>query len=270
MPFRRTNATRRQGTRPGAAPRSRRPNLKRRINAGRSARAQQSQLRSVANMVLRNRSILRAQRQILDFKYVQKLTGGFINDYSKQVIPLMRPVEWIPTMRINTDDVKESRVTYIPKIEFNFFLTTEAVVDRCATTMFLVTLKSSSANWNGLLTDDTDWTNMGPMVAPYLNPNRFKVHWTRHFITFPENEQTTGTVQIPSGNPNTQYRRMRVSLKYGQSIRAPAGESWRKLDITDLSPSKRLYLLAFFNSYNAGATKWELNWALKTVAINSQ
>jgi hypothetical protein len=207
---------------------------------------------------------------LLDFKYVKTLTGGFINDYSKQIIPLMRPVEWTPTMRINTDDVKESRRTYIPKIEFNFFLTTEAVVDRCATTMFLVTLKSNSANWNGLLTDDLDWTNMGPMVAPYLNPNRFSVKWTRHFITFPENEQTTGTVQIPSGNPNTQYRRMRVTLKYGQSLIAPAGDSWRKLDITDLSPSKRLYLLVFFNSYNAGATKWELNWGLKTTAINSQ
>merc|ERR1711996_94917 len=229
-------------------------------------------------MALRNRSILRAQRIYLDFIYNRNAEGGFVNDSAQQIYALMRPKQWTPTMRLigdTTSDPKDFRRTYLRDMYFNYFLTTESVVDRVSTTMFLVTLKNESANWNvpvtGTLTleANVDWCSQGSQNAVFLNPNRFKVLWTRHFITYPENEDTAGQQEllVPTGNPYALYRRGRVRIKCGYSISAPAGKSWKDLDIDDLAPSKRVYLIMFFNTKDAGATKWRVNFGTKFTCI---
>lgn len=272
----RTNATRRQGIVRGKPRRGKRRNIKGYINKARGARAQQGQLRALASLALKNRSILRAQRQYQDFIYFKNDSGGFVSDSAQLIVPLMRPRQWVGTMRRSVDGTTNDRRATLKGFEFNYFLSTAAVNDRCFTTMFLVSLRPSSSQWNvpvtatPTLTENTDWCSQGSANAVYLNPARFKVLWTRHFVTFPENEPATEDLQIPSGNPYSQYRRGRVTLRPGFSLIAPADQSWKALDIDNLAPSRRVWLIVFLATTNAQATQWRLNWAVKATTVNAQ
>lgn len=142
--------------------------------------------------------------------------------------------------------------------------------------MFLVTLRPMAANWDGVaLVQNQQWCSQGVNQAVYLNPAFFKVHWTRFFVTFPANSTTNATtaggdpITAPIGDPSDRYRRGRVTLRMNTSLRAPINGTWKDLQIKQLPPSKRLYLLCFYNSDTPGATQVNLEWGVKIATVNS-
>ena len=264
----RTYSTRRQGVNRYRPRFRRRSNLKKYINHTRTARAQQKQIRRVANIAMYNRRHIRMQQTYCDWTYFGQQDGGTPAQF---IVPLMDPNSWSATMRQNLDVITQQR-TYVQSMMFNYYLDTSALNNPCYTTMFLVTLRKNANAWDGsALTENVQWASQGNRNAVLLNPNWFSVKWTRFFVTSPLNQApvNSGDEPIPYGQFNQTYRRGRVGLNPKYNIIAPAGGTWKTLQTTDMPPSKRLYLIVFFGSDSPLATRWTLEWGIKAVTRNA-
>lgn len=261
----RSYGSRRQGnTGRGTKSRRRRSTLRSRVRWQKpSARNQKKQLKSLTNIALRNYKMLSAQRTFCDWV----LTGTRSINATPQIITLMEPNSWNATMRQNLDVVTQQR-TYIRNMSFSWWLNGAALAEETYVTCFIVSLRSTAANWDGTLNENTEWCNQGFRNAIMLNSNIFKVHWTRHFVIFPEQEEIASGEARPAGNPNTQYRRGRVNIKSKYSIMAPAGQTWKQLTSDQLTPHRRLFCIVFPQTASVGGTG-SFNFGLKVTTVNA-
>jgi len=264
MPYR-SYGSRRQGQRRNTTRRPRRRTSlrsKARWQAP-TARNQKHQIRQLANIALRNQRLLRAQRTFCDWK----LEGSNSFAQAQFVIDLMSPNAWSATMRQNLDVVTQQR-TYIRNMSFSWYLDGSALANEAQVTIFLVSIRPTAADWDGALVNDTTFCTQGEKNAVMLNSNVFKVHWTRQFQVFPQQEDLASGGAAPAGNPNTQYRRGRINIKSGYSIMAPAAQTWKQLTSVQLPPHRRLYILVFPQTVNPQSTTMTLNWGLKATTLN--
>ena len=279
MAFTRSYATRRQGTRGGRKPtRRNRASIKTRVKYQRpTARAQQSQIASLARMAVKNSKILNASKVYTDW-YEQEKT-----DYvgtTSVAIPLTNLATWRPGARTNAV-VDREMTTFVREMQFNYCATAARLEDPMYLSMFIVSIRPTAAATpipSPLISQtnppvaNADYTSQGTLNSILLNSSKYKVHWTRFFHIFPANQTpiNQGDEPIPWGNPSTTYRRGRVTLKLNWSARAVGGGVWRDLTINNLSPSKRLYLIIASSSDTpaSSGTTWELGWGTKFTCIN--
>lgn len=240
-----------------------------------SARNQQRQIKEVASMALRNSKLIRAQQTYTDYTLTGTLNYGFP---TQQIISLMEPNLWTPTMRQNIDVITQQR-TFIRNMNFNWFVETQGVNNLTQTTMFLVSLRSTANSWTPAtgLNSGQEWASQGAQNAVALNPGIFKVHWARHWTTFPN---TSGdydpggplagaNILVPNGDPSDRYRKGRIRIKSRYSIRAPAQGPWKQMVSAQLPPYRRLYFLIFANQTNPQATQSLFNWGLRVTCVNA-
>lgn len=267
MPFR-THGSRRQGqVRNRTGRRRRRTSLRARAKWQKpSARNQRSQIRTLANIALRNQKILKAQRAICD--WVLTGTNTFNAQSTQFSLQLMSPASWTATMRKNSEASKSQR-TYVRNMTFSYFLNGEALTDPCQVSMFIVSLRPTSADWAGTFTENTEWANQGFRNMPILNSNIFKVHWCRQFQIFPEQVSLASGDATSYGNPNTITKRGKVRIKAGYNIVAPAGSNWTSLTQEDLPPHRRLYVIVFPQTIGSPTPTASLNWGLAVTTVNS-
>lgn len=238
-----------------------------------SARNQKSQIKSLAKMVSYNRKVLNAQRTFTDYVLSGTLTYGFP---TQQVIQLMNVVDWNATMRQNIDVITQQR-TYIRDLSLSWFMQSQATNNRVQTTMFLVSLRPTASTWNGVLTANQEWASQGVDNAVRLNSGIFKVHWTRHWTTFPTTADAYNpggpldgaSLLVPNGDPSDRFRRGRISIRAKYSIRAPAAGPWKQMTEDQLPPHRRLFFLIFANQDNPGGTTSTFNWGLKATCVNA-
>ena len=265
MAFRSYGSRRQGNTGSGTKSRRRRNTLRSRVRWQKpSARNQKKQLSSLTKIALRNAKMLSAQRTFCDWV----LTGTRQFSTATSVITLMSVDSWNATMRQNLDVVTQQR-TYIRNMSLSWYLDGAALNNDAQVTMFLVSLRSTAANWDGTLTENTEWCNQGAKNAVMLNPNIFKVHWTRHFNVFPEQFTTADGSARPSGNPSCEYRRGRINIKSKYSIMAPAGQTWKQMTSDQLTPHRRLFFLIFPQTDNPQSTLMTFNFGLKATTVNA-
>lgn len=278
MPFRRTYATRRQGTRGGRKPAPRRrTGIKTRVRYQRpTARNQKSQIASVARMAVRNSKILNASKVYTD--WAQRSNQDYTPTTSFPV-SLVDINGWDVGARSNTV-VERERTTFLREMQFNYYVSAPNLQDPLFLSMFLVTIRPNAIGTpipSPLVpaTDPAppigaptpDYTSMGQFNSIILNSSKYKVLWTRFFKLFPA---AFGTADEPIGwgNPSTTYRRGRVNMKLNWLIRGVGQRTWRQLETADLPPSRRLYLIIASYSTSPAGNRWTLNWGTKFTCVN--
>ncbi len=240
-----------------------------------SARNQRSQIKSLARIAVRNSKLIRAQQTFTDYITGGTATYGFP---SQQIFDLMDIASWTPTLRQNLDVITQQR-TYIRNMHFNWFMETQAVNNLTQTTMFLVSLRPTASTWTpaaGLI-ENQEWASQGTQNAVVLNSGIFKVHWTRHWTTFPTTADgynpggplDGANLLVPNGDPSDRIRKGRINIKSRYSIRAPAAGPWKQMTAAQLPPHRRLYFLIFANQATPLATQSSFNWGLKVTCVNA-
>jgi len=267
--FRRTFATRRQGTRGGAARGRRRRGLRKRILMGSTkARSQRSQIASVARLAVKNAQILHANRVYCDWYQNASSTYGGV---SSVALPLTDITQWQAGARQNTV-VNRAQRTFIPNMMFNYYTSAIASNNTLFLNMFIVTIRPTAAATPipSPLVVNEDYTTQGFRNAIILNASKYHVLWSRFFVMFPANQTPLDPSDepIPWGNPYTTYRRGRVNLRLGWNARAISGNVWKDLSINNLSPSRRVYLILASYSQDPLATGYNISWATKFTSIN--
>ena len=240
-----------------------------------SARNQRSQIRTLAKLAVRNSRLIKAQQTFTDYIQSGTINYGFP---TQQIIDLMTMNTWVPTLRQNLDVITQQR-TYIKYMQFNWFMETQGVNNLTQTTMFLVSLRPTAATWTPAsgLTQNQEWATQGAQNAVTLNPGVFKVHWTRHWTTFPNTSAAYdpggplagAEILVPNGDPSDRYRKGRINIRSRYSIRAPASGPWKQMVSEQLPPHRRLFFLIFANQETPLATTSLFNWGLKVTCVNA-
>lgn len=281
MVFRRTYASRRQGTRGGRKPAPRRrAGIRTRVRYQRpNARNQRAQIASLARMAVRNSRILNMSKIYCDW-YQQESDVDY-NPTTSFAIPLTDIAAWQNGSR-SSQIVDRAPTTYLREMMFNYFVTADRMDTPMFLSMFIVSLRSTAVGNpipNPLKAAGTqpvppggyDYTSQGSQCSIILNSAKYKVLWTRFFHLFPWNQSplNAGDEPIPYGNPMSSYRRGRVRLRLGWNMKSLGivSKPWHDFGINDLAPSRRLYLICA--SYApSGDGVWNLSWAIKVTSIN--
>lgn len=270
MPFRRTVATRRQGTRGGRKPRARRrTGIRTRVRWQRlTARAQKSQIATIARMAVRNSQILNSQKTYTDWYQIQSNSYGGTSSIG---IPLTNLASWVAGARQNLV-VDRAQKTFVREMLFNYYVQAPASNNPVYLTMSLVTIRPTAAATPvpSPLVVNADYTTQGQRNAVIWNSSKYHVLFSRFFIMYPANQTplNPGDEPLPWGNPYTIYRRGRCSFNLNWTARAISGGVWKDLTVLNLAPSRRIYLLLASYSDDPGATSYNISWGTKFTCIN--
>lgn len=282
MPFRRTYASRRQGTRAGRKPfvRRRAPIASRVRYQRPTARAQRSQIASIARMAVRNSKILNQSKVYCDWWENEELTD--YNPVGSFPIELTDIAGWRPGAR-QSQIVSRERNTFVRDMTFNYYVSASRMDQPLFLSMFIVTLRPTAVGEpipSPLVPAQFpvpapppvgafDYTSQGSEQSIILNSAKYRVLWTRSFHLFPWNQApiNQGDEPIPFGDPSTSFRRGRINLRLNWNLRSKGLGFWKDIGIGDLPPSRRMYLLcASYSSSTDGV--WELSWGTKFTTIN--
>lgn len=234
------------------------------------ARAQASQIRSVARMAIKNARILQATKTYTDYE-IQGRTSGDWTAGTWQVFPLMDPVMWKQTMRLNSS-ADNAQNAYIRNMVLQIVVGLNTMLRSTAVTLFLVSMRNQSLSYTPTNTNFVEGQNYDQCngLMPRLNSNIFKVRWCKSFNLM--SNTYSGISLTPSatdvaGDPTTTYRKITANIKIGANLRSrgvkltPALDPTAWSDLTDeqLSASNRLYLLCYQSSgdtSNFPAAQW--------------
>lgn len=265
---RRSAATRyRQGTRNGGARRRRRSSLMSRIRYQRGTnRQQKSQIKSIARLSVRANRILNQHKIYQDWELssgLQFAVPGW------QVTPFMNPIAWNACLRQDLTPFTQSGC-FLREMQFSYFMANNTKNLPSTISLFLVTLRKQQT-FAGVMADNQEYITQGEANQPILNSGIFKVHWARTHQVYPPTQAVAnaGTVQIvPSGNPQTQYKKGKTTLALRYNLRSPSDLSWKQLSQEDFPHYQSLYLLAFFQNEDASAaTSATMTYGLKYTTI---
>lgn len=267
---RRSSATRyRQGTRNGGARRRRRSSLMSRVRYQRpTAYRQKSQIQSLARLAMRSSRILRAHRIFQDWSL-----EGSLNFAAPgwTISPFMNPIAWQACLRRDLTPLTQSGC-FLREMQFSYFIANNTKQLPSTISLFLVTLRpqqtfsGSSTSMNA----DEEYITQGAGNQPLLNSGIFKVHWSRTHQTFPLLQQTVGTggQEFPTGNPQTNYKKGKTTLRLNYRIRSPSDLSWKQLSQEDFPHYQNLYLLSYFQNEDvATTTNSTMTFGLKYTTI---
>lgn len=284
MPYRRTSATGTRGRTAGTTYRQRRGRRRTsvftRAKYNRSAAAQSRQIRSLARMAVRNTQILNSQRLYTDY-YIngQADTTWLANTWT--VFSLLDPISWLPTLRRNTD-ADNAQNAYVRNMFFQYTTALNTLKNSATVTLMLVSIRRNAANFvpsNATMGNGEEYQNLGSFQMPVLSSGIFKVKWAKTFVL-----QSNGlgkpsvaqTSTVPVGDPSDTYCRGAVNMDIKTTFRSPSRfiapatepQSWSTLTDADISPSQRLYLMAFYQSQD-GTNNAGMNWSAKFTVITS-
>lgn len=268
MPYR-SQATRyRQGTRNGGTRRRRRGSVSARIRYQRpSARNQRRQLQSVARMALRSNRILNSHRIYQDWTVNSGISFTTNGDWT--IKPFFDPVSWDACLRRDLTPLTQSGC-FVRECQFSYFMANNTKSLPSTVSLFLVTLRRQ-ANWGGTMALNEEYIVQGEGSAPILNSAIFRCLWSRNHQIFPAKTaaQSGGTItEVATGNPETQYKRAKTTIRLNFSLRSPSDLSWKQLGQEDLPYWQRLYLLAFYQCEDTStATSAEMTYGLKYTTI---
>lgn len=264
---RRSSATRyRQGTRNGGTRRRRRSSLMSRIrHQPPRAQVQKRQITSLARLAMRSSRILAAHRIFQDWKF-DGLTNYASNGWT--VTPFMNPISWNACLRQDLTPLTQSGC-FLRELQFSYFITNNTKTLPSTISLFLVTLRSQQT-FSGTMNLNEEYITNGDANQPTLNSGIFSCKWARTFQVFPANQATIGTSGqlLPTGNPNSQYKKGKTTLRLNFRLRSPSDLSWKQLSQEDFPHYQSLYLLAFFQCEDADASNVaSLSYGCKTTTI---
>lgn len=265
---RRAAATRyRQGTRNGRARRRRRSSLMSRVRYQRgTARQQKSQIQSIARLSVRANRILNQHKIYQDWE-LQSGISFAIPGWT--VTPFMNPIAWNACLRRDLTPLTQSGC-FLRDMQFSYFMANNTKQLPSTISLFLVTLRRQQT-FAGIMSDTEEYITQGEANQPILNSGIFKCHWSRTHQVYPPTQVVSngGTPEtVPSGNPQTQYKKGKTTLSLRYKVRSPSDLSWKQLSQEDFPYYQRLYLLAFFQNEDASsATSAQLTYGLKYTTI---
>lgn len=285
MPYRRTSTAgtrgRTAGTQRGAAPRRRRrTSVATRARYQRGAAAQSRQIQELARIAVRNARTLNAQRTYTDY-YLNGSSDATWTTGVWKAWSIVDPVTWQQTLRRNSDaDLAQN--AYVRNMFFQHTTGLFKLKASASVTLMLVSIRPQAANFvpsASTMGSGEEWQFMGAYQMPVVNSQLMHVKWSKTFIlqsnglNGPSVAQATDTAV---GDPSDTFSRGSVNMDirttfYSPSrLIAPATEpqSWSTLQDTDLRPSQRLYLLAYFQS-NDTQNAAQLNWSAKFTVVTS-
>jgi len=267
MPFRASATRYRQGTRNGRTRRRRRSSIGARVRYQRpSARNQKRQIQTLARMAMRNQRILNSHRIYQDWTVNSGLT--FTDNGTWQSKPFFDPISWEACLRRDLTPLTQSGC-FVREMQFSYFMTNNTKSLPSTISLFLVTLRRQ-ANWGGSFSLNEEYVVQGQGSAPILNSGIFKVLWSRNHQIFPPKTaaQSGGTVtEISTGNPETQYKRGKTTLRLNFSLRSPSDLSWKELGQEDVPYWQKVYLLAYFQNEDTTANDARMTYGLKYTTI---
>ena len=265
MPYRRS-AYGQQGTRPGRRRRPRRRgSVSTRIRYQRpSARNQRSQIRTLARIALKNRSILSANKVYTDWFLNQQVTPSDGTWYSQE---LMSPVSWTAGNRQDADFIV-SQTAYVRNMILEYYISSQDRTADSSFDIYIVSLRNSAANWvpqttpSGVWQDGVEYTSAGNNNSAFVNSGIFKVHYNKQIRLAPK----VDTNSDPTGNPWTNYKNVKVNLSIKSKVRAPTGLSWKNLTMASLPPAQRMWLIWRATSTDS-TNAYLMNYALHATAV---
>lgn len=245
MPYRRSSYGRQGNRSGGKRTRKRRTSVATRAKwQTPSARNQKSQIRTLAKIALHNRRILNANKSYTDWFFAN--SDNFLNGtwYGTE---LMSPASWQAGNRQDLD-VITSQDIWLRNMVFNWYISSNEVTVRTEFQMYIVSIRNNAANWlpgtgpSGVLTNGTDYEDMGTANGIALNSGIFKVLYAKTTSLFPRS--TTGATDPQwGGNATTTYKRGTVNIRLGIKLKAPAGNTWKDLTQASLPPPQRMYFI---------------------------
>ena len=269
MPFRSAATRYRQGTRNGRARRGRRSSISARVRYQRpSARNQKRQISTLARMAVRSSRILAAHRIYQDWKLDSGINFAIPG---WQVTGFMNPIAWEACLRRDLTPLTQSGC-FLREMQFSYFMTNNTKTLPSTISLFLVTLRRQQ-DWQGTMADNEEYITQGEGSAPILNSGIFKVLWSRNHQIFPAKSEvnsgsTSGMPFAATGDPNTQYKRGKTTIRLNYTLRSPSDLSWKQLSQEDMPYWNRIYLLSYFqNEDTASATNASMTYGLKYTTI---
>ena len=270
MPFR-SGATRyRQGTRNGRARRGRRSNLMSRVRYQRGTRTQQKrQITSLARMAVRSSRILAAHRIYQDWKLDSGINFAIPG---WQTVPFMNPIAWEACLRRDLTPLTQSGC-FLREMQFSYFMTNATKTLPSTISLFIVALRRQQS-WDGsTMADNEEYITQGEGSQPIVNSGIFRVLFARTHQLFPPKSEintgsTTGAPFAATGDPSTQYKKGKITIRLNTALRSPSDISWKQLSQEDMPFYNRLYLLAYFqNEDTSSATNAQMTYGLKYTTI---
>lgn len=276
---RRTQASGRGSYQTRRSTRRRRTSVVAKTYRRRSARAQASQIRSVARMAIRNSRVMNSMKQYLDYE----LQGVSSTDWiagSWVVWSLIDPISWKPTMRQNTQG-DSCQNAYVRSMFLQYTVALRNLLRSSAITVYLVTMRSAANDFTpsaSTMINGQHYDTCGLGAMPRLNSNVFKVKYAKTFNLMSNAYNAvslTASATDVAGEPETTYRRITQDIKLGMNLRSravrvpPATESgpWSTMTDEAILPSQRMYLMMFQSSSdqtNAPGAFWHALFNVQT------
>lgn len=237
----------------------RRPGVVQRTYRRKGARAQASQIRSVARLAIKNARILNATRVYTDYEIQGRTATDWVSG-TWTVFSLMDPVTWKQTMR-QTADADNCQAAYIRSCFFQFTAGLNTMIRSTRCTFYLVSMRPAALNFVPAMTNmvagqQFDTCN-GQMAR--LNPNIFKVRWAKSFNllsnTFSGISLTASATDV-AGEPASTYRAITANIKINHNLRATnikvtplvEGKPWSTMSDEQISAGHRLYFMCYHQS----------------------
>lgn len=244
-----------------------------------SASAQSRQIQRVARLAVKNSQILRSTRVYTDWVNRGSTSGWIAGNW--RVYSLMDPVVWQSCMRENTQAVY-TQTAYIPSMFFQYVAALNDLTNSCAMSVFIVSIRKAATSFipslsGSNLNDGEEFQTLGPLSMPVLNPNVFKVRWSKTFTLMSNSISGPSAVPTdPTGDPRSTFVRGFTNIKLGINLRTPSvfaapmlvPDHWQNLEDKNLPPNQRLFFMAYFNSGDT-LNSPGLYWALKTTAVTT-
>lgn len=227
------------------------------------AKFQAPTARNQKNQILGNAMAIRALKRIIppavwtDYSFCFTY-GPFIaaaGDYQSVLCDkLTNLTQWTPVMRRDANALVSS-TTLIKRMQINLRYEL-AQSNWVQATTFIVSLRKDASNRDpsneATLVQNEDYiisTQQG--LNARLNPAVFKVHYARN-VSMMSNAWRQDAVPIVGGVPLVSnsaltFAKGQVNLKLNMKVRQPSvATNWKVMQIEQLPPSQRLYILTFF------------------------
>ncbi len=236
------------------------------------------------SLIKTNAYAIRAVKRMLpppvycDFQYSGQLlasnTDAPLAESSYSTAELMTPKFWASVLR-QDPNVEESSSTLVKRMQLNLRHSLQTS-NYAQVTCFVVSLRKDAANRNLLslvvgqdyIYDQSDNFNVR------LNSAVFKCHYSRNLTMtkntlFYQSAIVGGTALATS--PGLTFAKGQVNMKLNFKLRQPLGTTWRDMEIKQLLPQQRLYLLCFWTHQadTAGTSPPELGYDALYTTFNA-
>ena len=184
--------------------------------------------------------------------------------------PIFDPLNWNATLRQNITPLTQSQAM-LREIQFTYYAANNTKQLPFTINLFLVTIRRNNSNWDGqTMVAGSEYLDQGEGNAVQLNPGLFKVHYSRNMQIFPRAQagiDSSGATIDPTGNPETQYRRAKTTLRCNYRLTSPDALSWKQLTIENLPYYQQVYALAYFRCGDTTGNNAQMNWCAKITTI---